>query len=48
MVKALANAKYSKDLGPGVYDVHSPVVPTVEFMADKIESFINTGVLKVR
>eukprot|EP00877_Chromochloris_zofingiensis_P007127 jgi/Chrzof1/2668/Cz11g24160.t1 len=48
MVKALANAKYSKDLGPGVYDVHSPVVPTVEFMADKIESFINTGVLKGR
>lgn len=26
MVVALASAGYSKDLGPGVYDVHSPQV----------------------
>lgn len=26
MVSALAAAGYSKDLGPGVYDVHSPQV----------------------
>ena len=45
MVKALAKYGYSRDLGPGVYDVHSPVVPTVEFMADKIRSFLGTNVL---
>jgi methionine synthase II (cobalamin-independent) len=29
MVSALAAAGYSKDLGPGVYDVHSPQVRTL-------------------
>ena len=28
MVTALADYKYSRDIGPGVYDVHSPIVPT--------------------
>ena len=28
MVTALADFKYSRDIGPGVYDVHSPIVPT--------------------
>ena len=27
MLVALAKYGYSRDLGPGVYDVHSPVVP---------------------
>lgn len=36
MVRALAASKYPRDLGPGVYDVHSPVVPTVAFIKDKI------------
>ncbi|KAL4539572.1 hypothetical protein Ndes2437B_g02062 [Nannochloris sp. 'desiccata'] len=45
MVIALAKYGYSRDLGPGVYDVHSPVVPTVEFMAEKLRSFLNTGIL---
>ena len=27
---------YNKGLGPGVYDIHSPVVPSVRFMKDKI------------
>ena len=36
MVRALATAKYNRDLGPGVYDVHSPVVPSVTFMKDKL------------
>eukprot|EP00967_Tisochrysis_lutea_P025109 scaffold28896_cov16-Tisochrysis_lutea.AAC.1 len=36
MVRALANAKYGRDVGPGVYDVHSPVVPSVSFIKDKI------------
>lgn len=27
MINALAKYGYSRDIGPGVYDVHSPVVP---------------------
>lgn len=27
MINALAKFGYSRDIGPGVYDVHSPVVP---------------------
>lgn len=31
---------YTKGLGPGTYDIHSPVCPTVEFVSDKIKSFL--------
>jgi 5-methyltetrahydropteroyltriglutamate--homocysteine methyltransferase len=37
---AFKNIGYSKALGPGTYDIHSPVVPTVEFIAEKLESFL--------
>lgn len=39
MVCALAAAGYGRDVGPGVYDVHSPVVPTIQFLVDKLRSF---------
>jgi 5-methyltetrahydropteroyltriglutamate--homocysteine methyltransferase len=45
MVLALAAAKYGKDIGPGVYDVHSPVVPTTAWIEGKVKSFIDTGLL---
>lgn len=45
MVLALASAGYARDIGPGVYDVHSPVVPSVEFLVDKLRSFSGTGIL---
>ena len=45
MVVALAKYGYARDLGPGVYDVHTPSVPSVEFMEGKIKSFVATGVL---
>ncbi|KAL6745237.1 cobalamin-independent methionine synthase [Haematococcus lacustris] len=45
MIRALAAAQYGRDIGPGVYDVHSPVVPTVEFMKEKIRSFVASGIL---
>jgi 5-methyltetrahydropteroyltriglutamate--homocysteine methyltransferase len=32
---------YTKDLGPGTYDIHSPVVPTVDFIRNKLKSFID-------
>lgn len=34
---------YSKGLGPGLYDIHSPVVPTVAFMERKLRSFLECG-----
>lgn len=48
MLKALANSKYLRDVGPGVYDVHSPVIPTVEFMKSKIRTFLTSGLLEGR
>lgn len=36
MIRALAAFKYSRDIGAGVYDVHSPVIPPVDFMKQKI------------
>jgi 5-methyltetrahydropteroyltriglutamate--homocysteine methyltransferase len=44
MVRALAQYGYSRDLGAGVYDVHSPVVPSVEFMAAKARAYVAAGV----
>ena len=44
MVKALAAYGYSRDLGPGVYDVHSPVVPSVESMAAKARAYVAAGI----
>lgn len=46
MIKALRNAGYGKDIGAGVYDVHSPVVPTVDFMTSKVQNFMDTGILE--
>ena len=40
MVAALAGSGYGRDVGPGVYDVHSPVVPSVDFLVGKIRSFM--------
>lgn len=45
MLLALAHSKYGRDIGAGVYDVHSPVVPTVEFIRSRIASFVDSGVL---
>lgn len=39
----LPPAGYSRDVGPGVYDIHSPVVPTVEWIAAKLRSFVEVG-----
>ena len=40
MLRALAAAGYSRDVGAGVYDVHSPVVPSEQFVKSKVESFL--------
>lgn len=31
---------YTKDLGPGTYDIHSPVVPSVDFFVEKVNTFL--------
>ena len=30
-------------MGPGVYDIHSPVVPSVEWIAAKLRSFVEVS-----
>lgn len=44
MIKALSDFGYSKDVGPGVYDIHSPVVPSCEWQLNKIRSIIASGI----
>lgn len=44
MVRALSAYGYSRDLGPGVYDVHSPLVPSVESMAAKARAYVAAGI----
>ena len=39
-LRALAAYGYPREVGPGVYDIHSPVVPTVDFIAGKLQSFV--------
>merc|ERR1711935_853841 len=39
-LRAFKRIGYKKGLGPGVYDIHSPVVPSVEFVKTKINSFL--------
>ncbi len=35
----LADYKYEREVGPGVYDVHSPVVPDERQVVEKLQSF---------
>jgi 5-methyltetrahydropteroyltriglutamate--homocysteine methyltransferase len=37
LLDAFANFKYPNEIGPGVYDIHSPRVPSVEEMIDLLE-----------
>jgi len=36
ILKAFAGYRYSREIGPGVYDVHSPRIPNVEEIKEKI------------
>ncbi len=38
IVRSLRDYHYPAQIGPGVYDIHSPNIPTVEFMANKIRA----------
>jgi len=39
-LKAFQDIGYGKGLGPGTYDIHSPVVPPTDFISSKIRSFL--------
>jgi len=39
-LRELAEFGYPREVGPGVYDIHSPVVPSVEFIEAKLRSFV--------
>ena len=39
-LEAFINIDYKKGFGPGVYDIHSPVVPPTKLMEEKIQSFL--------
>jgi 5-methyltetrahydropteroyltriglutamate--homocysteine methyltransferase len=38
-LRQLAEEGYPREVGPGVYDVHSPVVPDVDFILEKVQMF---------
>jgi len=40
LLKAFENYKYPNDIGPGVYDIHSPRIPTADEMVSLIEKAI--------
>jgi len=40
MLRALAEYGYPREVGPGVYDIHSPVIPSVDFIETKLRTFV--------
>lgn len=46
MLLALADAGYGRDVGAGVYDVHSPVVPPPSALSTMLRSFVSTNIHK--
>lgn len=38
-LRALAEYGYAREVGPGVYDIHSPVVPDAAFILEKLRAF---------
>lgn len=40
-LKQFKDIGYGKGLGPGTYDIHSPVVPPVDFVVNKLNTFLN-------
>ncbi|MGC9467651.1 MAG: 5-methyltetrahydropteroyltriglutamate--homocysteine S-methyltransferase [Anaerolineae bacterium] len=39
-LRELAEYGYPREVGPGVYDIHSPVVPDAAFIEGKVRSFV--------
>lgn len=41
-LRAFRDLGYGKGLGPGTYDIHSPVIPKTDFIEDKIRIFLES------
>jgi 5-methyltetrahydropteroyltriglutamate--homocysteine methyltransferase len=39
-LRELARCGYAREVGPGVYDIHSPVIPSVDFIVAKLRMFL--------
>jgi 5-methyltetrahydropteroyltriglutamate--homocysteine methyltransferase len=39
-LEAFQRVGYEKGFGPGLYDIHSPVVPPIDIMYEKLSSFL--------
>jgi 5-methyltetrahydropteroyltriglutamate--homocysteine methyltransferase len=39
-LRELAQYGYAREVGPGVYDIHSPVIPSVDFIVAKLRMFL--------
>lgn len=48
MLRVLAEFGYARDIGPGVYDIHSPVVPDVAGVEERVGLFCKVGLVKER
>ena len=42
LLKVFSNFNYPNEIGPGVYDIHSPRIPSVEEFSENIQSLVNT------
>lgn len=40
LLKVFARTGYKQEIGPGIYDIHSPRIPGVEEMADQIKALL--------
>ncbi|MMZ68246.1 5-methyltetrahydropteroyltriglutamate--homocysteine methyltransferase [compost metagenome] len=40
LLKIFARVGYKKEIGPGVYDIHSPRIPTVEEIVTQIHALL--------
>jgi len=43
LLRVFKERNYTKWIGPGTWDIHSPRVPSAEEMQDKIKQFIDAG-----
>ncbi len=40
LLKIFESKQYSNEIGPGLYDIHSPRVPSVEEMTSRFENML--------
>ena len=46
MIRILQRTGYAKDLGAGIYDVHSPIVPSITYLKNRVQNFLEIGILE--